>query len=162
MNENLEKNINLIVVKRDGKKVDFNGAKVALAIKKGFDSVNPDDEQLAKYTEKDVHKVYNLVIEKLEKWDKDRIKIEEIQDIIEEELKNKGYEDVYNSFASYRERRNQSRQLFFDEKQQHKFLKALENLGMKSSVEDDSKRENANVDRRYCDGNDASIWKHSF
>lgn len=147
MSESLEKNLNLIVVKRDGKKVDFNGAKIAIAIKKGFDSLNnSENEEENKYTEKDVHKTYNLVIEKLEKWDKEKIKIEEIQDIIEEELKKSGYEEIYNSFSSYRERRNQSRKIFFDEKKQHKFLKALENLGMKSSIEDDSKRENANVD----------------
>ena len=29
----------LKVVKRNGKKVDFDGAKIALAIKKGFDSI---------------------------------------------------------------------------------------------------------------------------
>ena len=29
----------LIVVKRSGQRVSFNGAKIALAIKKGFDSV---------------------------------------------------------------------------------------------------------------------------
>lgn len=42
-----EKPINLIVVKRDGKKVDFDCTKVALAIKKGFDSVinNPSSEE---------------------------------------------------------------------------------------------------------------------
>ena len=34
----------------------------------------------------------------------------------------------FYSFAEYRERRAQSRRLFFDEKKQHKFLKALEDL----------------------------------
>ena len=33
---------NLKVVKRNGKKVDFDGAKIALAIKKGFDSITVD------------------------------------------------------------------------------------------------------------------------
>ena len=32
----------LKVVKRNGKKVDFDGTKIALAIKKGFDSVEED------------------------------------------------------------------------------------------------------------------------
>ena len=36
----------LKVVKRNGKKVDFDGTKIALAIKKGFDSITRDDEQL--------------------------------------------------------------------------------------------------------------------
>ena len=30
---------NVIVVKRDGKRVSFDGTKIAIAIKKGFDSV---------------------------------------------------------------------------------------------------------------------------
>ena len=145
MSENLEKSVNVTVVKRDGKKVDFNGPKIALAIKKGFDSI-VNDEGEKKYNEKDINKIYNAVIDEIEKSNKERIKIEEIQDIIEAKLKTKGYEDVYESFSSYRERRNQSRQVFFDEKKQHKFLKALENLGLKSAHEEDSKRENANVD----------------
>ena len=37
-------------------------------------------------------------------------------------------QNVFYSFAEYRERRAQSRRLFWDEKKQHKFLKALEKL----------------------------------
>ncbi|MGN1351589.1 MAG: anaerobic ribonucleoside triphosphate reductase [Clostridia bacterium] len=146
MQENVEKILDIIVVKRDGKKVNFNGAKIALAIKKGFDSIPSEDEETKKYTEKDVYKVYNAVIDQIEKEGKDKIKIEEIQDMIEEQLQKKGYLDVYESFKAYRERRAQSRQVFFDEKRQHKFLKALENLGLKSAIEEDAKRENANID----------------
>ena len=148
-----EKPINLIVVKRDGKKVDFDCTKVALAIKKGFDSVinNPSSEEEIgekKYTEKDMHKVYEAVLDKIEKdyADAEKIKIEAIQDIIEDVLKQKKYNDVYESFSEYRERRNQSRQMFSDEKKLHKFLKVIEGLGLKSASEDDAKRENANVD----------------
>ena len=146
MQENVEKILDIIVVKRDGKKVNFNGAKIALAIKKGFDSIPSEDEETKKYTEKDVYKVYNAVIDQIEKEGKDKIKIEEIQDMIEEQLQKKGYLDVYESFKAYRERRAQSRQVFFDEKRQHKFLKALENLGLKSAIEEDAKRENADID----------------
>ena len=141
-----EKHLEIEVVKRNGKKVEFNGGKIALAIKKGFDSVRSEEEEVPKYTEHDVHKVYNKVVSHIESLGVSRIKIEEVQDIIEEQLRKNKYDDVGESFASYRERRNQSRQLFFDEKQQHKFLKAVENLGLKSSNEDDSKRENANID----------------
>lgn len=146
-----EQTIDMKVVKRNGKKVDFDGTKIALAIKKGFDSVktyvDEDGETVtSRYSEKDIQKVYQNVIKRIGKEYKDKIKIEEIQDMIEEELSKKGYEDVYQSFSEYRERRNQSRQLFFDEKQTHKFLKSLEGLGLKSAHEEDSKRENANVD----------------
>ena len=61
---------NIIVVKRDGKKVNFDGTKIAIAIKKGFDSI---DE---KYNEDDVNKIYNKVISKILNADKERIKIE--------------------------------------------------------------------------------------
>ena len=41
------------VVKRNGSKVSFNGTKIAMAIKKGFDSikiVNEDDDEILKYS----------------------------------------------------------------------------------------------------------------
>ena len=115
---------NLIVVKRSGKKVSFDGTKIAIAIKKGFDSID------GKYNEDDVNKIYNKVIEKIIKLNVQKIKIEDIQDLIEEELKANNYADVYKSFAEYREKRNQSREIFFEEKRKHKFLKALEKLGL--------------------------------
>ena len=136
----------LTVIKRSGKKVEWNGTKIAMAIKKAFDSLEKGEEK--SYSEKDVNKVYNAVIKRIEKEYKneEKIKIEAIQDLIEAELQKQGYPDVYKAFADYRERRNISRQVFFGEKKQHKFLKALESLGLKSSYEENAKRENANVD----------------
>lgn len=122
---------NIKVIKRDGKKVDFDGTKIALAIKKGFDSIN--DESNKKYTENDVNKVYNLVINQIMALEVDKIKIEKIQDMIEEKLKDENYLDVFKSFSEYRERRAQSRRIFLEEKKQHKFLKALEDLTLKTS-----------------------------
>ena len=141
----------LMVVKRNGKKVPFDETKIALAIKKGFDSVsidNGEDDKLRKYDSKDIQKVYQAVLKRIEKEAKntDKFQIEHIQDFIEDELSSKGYEDVYKSFSEYRERRAQSRQSFFDDKKTHKFLKSLENLGLKSANEEDAKRENANID----------------
>lgn len=140
----------LKVEKRNGKKVDFDGSKIAIAIKKGFDSIvkEEEDDHVKLYTEKDIQKIYQAVMTRIEKEYKDasKIKIEEIQDLIEEELEKKGYEDVYKSFSEYRDRRNASRELFFGEKKTHKFLKSIESLGLKSANEEDSKRENANVD----------------
>ena len=142
----------LTVIKRNGKKVAFDGSKIALAIKKGFDSVEVDDdesEKERKYTSQDIQKVYQAVLKKIEhdaKNKNNRFKIEEIQDYIEGELSNKGYDDVYKSFSEYRDRRNQSRESFFGDNKTHKFLKSLENLGLKSANEEDAKRENANID----------------
>ena len=143
---------NLKVVKRNGKKVDFDGTKIAMAIKKGFDNINrPDDHENVEeriYNEKDIQKVFQSVIKRIEKdyKEEEKIKIEDIQDMIEDELSKKGYQDVYESFKAYREKRAQSREMFFDDKKKHKFLKTIEGLGLKSSGEEDLKRENANVD----------------
>lgn len=122
---------NMIVVKRDGKKVTFDRTKIAIAIKKGFDSIENEIDG-KKYSEDDINKIYNKVMEKIIDLKKDRMKIEEIQDLIEEELKENNYIDVYKSFSEYRENRAQSREIFLDEKRKHKFLKALEKLGLKT------------------------------
>ena len=142
---------NLQVVKRNGKKVDFNASKIAIAIKKGFDDVidkTTEEGEAPKYTEKDMQKVFKDVLARIEKEykDKDKIKIEEIQDLIETSLKANKYEDVYTSFSEYRERRAQSRAAFVEDKRAHKFLKTLEGLALKSAAEDDTKRENGNID----------------
>ena len=142
------KNKSLDVIKRNGKKVDFDGSKIALAIKKGFDNitVKRDDDEVKIYNESDIQKVYKEVMSQIEKFDGDKLKIEQIQDMIEQALEKKGYDDVYQSFKDYRERREKSRELFSEEKKLHKFLKTIEGLGLKSANEDDNKRENANVD----------------
>ena len=131
----------IVVVKRSGQRVSFNPTKVALAVKKGFDSVYEE------YDEKNVNKVKEKVLDTIEKQYKDRktIGVEDIQDVIEEVLKKLKYDEVYESYKGYRERRSASREAFV-EKQQHKFVKAIESLGLKSAAEENSKRENANVD----------------
>ena len=93
--------ITLDVIKRNGKKVSFDASKIALAIKKGFDSVvtvsnDAEGEEKKVYTGEDINKVYLGVIKSIEKKYKDetRIKIEEIQDLIEQELEKQGYDDV--------------------------------------------------------------------
>ena len=131
----------LVVVKRSGQRVNFNDTKIALAVKKVFDSVYEE------YDEKLVNKVKEKVLSEIRKNYKDRktIGVEDIQDIIEKELKILKYDEVYESFKSYRERRAASREAFVV-KQQHKFVKAIESLGLKSANEENAKRENANVD----------------
>ena len=120
----------IVVVKRSGQRVNFNDAKVAIAVKKGFDSVYED------YDEKIVNKVKEKVLDRIEKDYKDRktISVENIQDIIEEVLKKMKYDEVYESFKGYRERRTASREAFVV-KQQHKFVKSIEALGLKSANE---------------------------
>ena len=131
----------IVVVKRSGQRVNFNPVKIAIAIKKGFDSVYED------YDEKLVNNVKEKVLNYIEKEYADRktIGVEDIQDIIEDMLQKLKFNEVYESYKGYRERRASSRDAFVV-KQQHKFVKAIESLGLKSAAEENSKRENANVD----------------
>ena len=132
----------LKVIKRNGKKVEFLGSKIAVAIKKGFDATNNEEYNNEELT----NKVYLKVLGKIEKdySDEKFIKIEDIQDLIEDALRTMGYMDVLESFSSYRERRNESRKVFFS--RQHKLAKAIELLSLKEAKEEDSKRENGNID----------------
>ena len=148
---------NLTVIKRNGKKMEFKPKKIAIAIKKGFDDVidqSFDEDLEPKYTEKDMQVVFHDVLDKINKEyvDKDKIKIEEIQDLIEKSLQEKGYDDVYTSFSEYRERRAQSREAFTEDNKSHKFLKTLEGLALKSASEDDTKRKNGNIDSNSAMG----------
>lgn len=120
----------LTVVKRSGQRVEFNGPKIAVAIKNSFDEVGV-------YDQKDVNKVYFGTLKYIEEnyTDRKTINVEDIQDIIEMTLKDYKYVDVYKAFSDYRERRAESRKAF-SEKQQHKFVKAIEKIGIINSKEE--------------------------
>lgn len=112
----------LIVVKRSGQRVSFNGYKIAIVIKKAYDNV------FGEYDEKDVNKIYENVLDYLEKnyVDRKTINVEDIQDIIEREMKRVS-EEVFTAFSEYRQKRAESRKVF-KIKQQHKFAKAMEKI----------------------------------
>jgi len=57
---------NLVVVKRSGQRVNFNGNKIAIAIKQAFDNVFGDIDEV------EVNKVYENVLEFINKNYKDR------------------------------------------------------------------------------------------
>lgn len=133
INEELLLN-DLVVVKRSGQRVNFNSTKIAIAIKKAFDQVMPNEG------EKKVNKVYEDVLKYINVTYSDRrtINVEDIQDIIETKLKENKYNEIYEVFSDYRERRAASRKAFAI-KQQHKFTKAIERI-----VQDNKENKNAN------------------
>ena len=119
---------NLVVVKRSGQRVSFNSVKIAIAIKQAFDSFEEDTNN-----EKKVNKVYNQVLNYITTVYENRktINVEDIQDIIEDNLKKCGYPEVYKRFNEYRLQRAASREAF-SIKEQHKFVKAIEKIGLKA------------------------------
>ena len=129
-NEVLE---DLVVVKRSGQRVSFNASKVAIAIKNAFDSVGCADE-------KKVFKIFEKVLNYINENYKDRktINVEDIQDIIENTLYNEKYYSIYNAFKDYRQKRSLSRKVFA-EKQQHKFVKAIEKIEGSTIIKNNDK-----------------------
>lgn len=119
-NEVLE---NLVVVKRSGQRVEFNASKIAIAIKKAFESVydSPD--------EREIYSVFETVLKYINGNYKDRktINVEDIQDIIENMLKEMQFDNVFLAFKDYRQKRAASRKVF-SEKQRHKFVKVVEKI----------------------------------
>lgn len=110
------------VIKRNGARVEFDGEKIALAIKKAFDSIRDQDNDI------NVNDVYNKVINKINDQNVNSIRIEKIQDIIEETLDTNSFNDVYIAFKTYRDKRNKSREVFEEEKKRHKFQSVVDNI----------------------------------
>lgn len=130
----LDGNLNeLVVVKRSGQRISFNGTKIAVAIKHAFDNVYKSAE------EEKVNKVYSYVLNFINSNYSDRktINVEDIQDIIEKTLKEEGFIEVYNAFSEYRVKRSASRDIF-DRKQQHKFVRATEKLVLAANDEENN------------------------
>ena len=113
----------LVIVKRSGQRVNFNGNKIAIAIKQAFDGEKEENKEF------EINQIYNKVLENIEKNYKDRktINVEDIQDIIEKQLIEEKYFYIYEQFKNYRERRKALRKIF-EEKQDHKFAKTVEKL----------------------------------
>ena len=123
---------NIIVVKRSGQRVEFNKNKIAIAINEAFNSV------LEAENEFEINNIYENVLKTIQIKYKDRktINVEDIQNEIEEELKNSKYLNTYEHFKMYRQRRTDLRKIC-EEKQDHKFLKIVENLNSLTQNEDE-------------------------
>lgn len=120
----------VFILKRNHKKDTFQPEKIAIAIKKGFDSIQNDH-----YSEADVFFVYQQVLNQIDlMFQQDAVvSIEQIQDIIEKQLIKHRYQDVYESFSSYRKARHESRQIFISK--QHKLLKVIEKVSYTHAFE---------------------------
>lgn len=95
-----------LVVKRDGKTVDFNLKKIADAIEKAFDSVS------RQYNRDIIDLLALKVTSHFEPKVKDgKVAVEDIQDSVEAVLSDTGYGDVAKSYIIYRKQREKIRNL---------------------------------------------------
>lgn len=90
------------VIKRDGRKVDFDKRKIDKAIDKAFKEVRgvpcPDAE------------VLHSVSLRIKNQYTDKVEVEQIQDIVEQVLMEKGYYNVAKAYIKYRYEHELARQ----------------------------------------------------
>lgn len=121
----------LHVVKRDGREVPFNSQKISNAIKK---SANEIDRNLR---ESQVMEVIQKVIHYIELSEKEKVTVEEIQNLVERSLKDNGYLDICMAYSAYRNERTKVREIKSD------LMKAIEKIGIETD------RDNANVGNNF-------------
>lgn len=91
------------VIKRDGRKVDFDKDKIKLAVSKAFEEVDGEITQSAKDKASEIANYISNLENK-------KITVEEIQDIVEEKLMASRRKDVARAFVIYRNDRNRIRE----------------------------------------------------
>ena len=138
------------VVKRDGSLQEFDSIKIVEAISKAFDACCPDENR---------QHIESMVLD-MHFWD--GITIEEIQDIVVETLKDYGYDEVAESYSSYRKEQSHYRELIAKINYQDKYVTSTENAATSSETDgnanvvsknvatlesEDRKRENREIQR---------------
>ncbi len=121
------------IVKRDGRMVPFELDKIANAIFKAAKASGGQDYEMAKG-------LAAQVVELLEEKRDEQPSVEEIQDAVEKVLIESGHARTAKKFILYRNDRTRVREM------STKLMKVYEDLTFKSSLENDVKRENANID----------------
>ena len=122
------------VVKRDGRKVNFNKDNVKNAIIKAFESV---DNEITPYAENKAKEIASY-IESLDR----KLTVEEIQDEIEKKLMASNRKDVAKSYILYRDERTRERE---------RKSTLIKNVGEKLRA-DNVQNQNANVDEHSFGG----------
>ncbi len=97
------------VIKRDGKIVDFDSAKITNAICKASNVTKEIDPKTARQLTKNVIKIVNDFV-KEKKSNLEAPTIEEIQDIVEKVLLSSEYKQTAKAYILYREQHNKMRE----------------------------------------------------
>ncbi|MGE4549692.1 MAG: anaerobic ribonucleoside-triphosphate reductase, partial [Intestinibacillus sp.] len=122
------------IIKRDGRKTSFELEKIANAIFKAAESVGGHDYQMALELAHQVEA--SLEAERTE----EPPTVEYIQDMVEKVLVKNGHARTAKKYILYRNERTRVREM------NTRLMKVYEDLTFQSSLENDIKRENANID----------------
>jgi len=124
----------LKVIKRDGRKVEFDKNKIKTAVLNAFKETDGKETEYSKDKARDVANY----IESLER----DMNVEEIQDIVEEKLMNSNRKDVARAYVIYRNDRNRIRE---------KNSELMKNISVKLMAKN-VLNQNANVDEKSFGG----------
>ena len=122
------------IIKRDGRKVEFNIDKISLAIFKAAQVLGGNDKEMA---DELAQKVVDYLVDTC---NKQTPTVEEIQDAVEKILIENGHARTAKEYILYRANRTRVRDM------NTKLMKTYEDLTFKDAAENDIKRENANID----------------
>ena len=139
-----------IVIKRDGREKKFNPDNIRSALSKAFisvDSVVSDDAEI----------IINRIVNQISEINKDKISVEEIQNMIENKLMQSSRKDVAKTYILYRNERTKVRD------RNSKLIKSVSEKLMATNVQN----QNANVDEKSFGGrmgeaNDAVMKQYAL
>ncbi|WP_053956797.1 anaerobic ribonucleoside triphosphate reductase [Inediibacterium massiliense] len=121
----------LYVVKRDDREVPFDSIKITNAIKASADEI------AFTLKESEAIEATQRVIECIEKKGYTKIKVEEIQNIVEDILLQNGYRPIGLAYSNYRKERTKLREIKSD------LMRSIKNIGIETD------RDNANVGNNF-------------
>lgn len=120
----------MIIVKRDGRKVDFNADKIKTAVEKAMEeTASGVDTVLAEKIAKDISNM-----------DRESMTVEEVSDAVEDMLMSSERKDVARKFIIYRNKRTQVRE------NKSSFMRIYDSIIKMDEKDRDLRQENANVD----------------
>ena len=121
------------IIKRDGRKANFDERKIYDAIMQAFGSQNRNEPQKAE-------EITDFVVASLDEVFGRKIPtVEQVQDLIEKALVEKGEMEVARAYILYRAERTRIREA------NTQLMRVLGDITFKTSKDNDVKRENANI-----------------
>lgn len=122
------------IIKRDGRTVDFDSNKIAEAIYKAAEVLGGKDHDTANFLAKQVELYLTEICHN------EIPTVEQIQDAVEKILIENGHARTAKEFILYRAERTRVRDM------NTRLMKTYEELTFKEAKDNDTKRENANID----------------
>ncbi|MGL5439370.1 MAG: anaerobic ribonucleoside triphosphate reductase [Filifactoraceae bacterium] len=122
------------ILKRDNRTLEFDITKISNAIKKSFEAINETKANSVCMALAEVVENHLVTENKLQPT------VEEIQDIVEKTLIEKGYAEAAKAYILYRSERSRYRDM------NSKLMQIYQDVTFSDASDSDIKRENANID----------------